>query len=371
MDSDSIDTKPLSLKGEDGEGELKSANLFYIIVFICFSILCFILYNTGSSWIGKIIKTVLKDKYAIGASLVARTTSCLAIWFFIHALLTLGNRNFDDSIQFLIHSKYKIVHAFFAVGLWVGFWFIPDDFFNFYMKFAMIISIIYMIVQIYFLVSFFADLNDTYAVEGNYCYLTVITIILTILAGVGFGLSYWMFQDNKKETIAFTTVNLILSIILFVLSVFIEHGSIFTSSLIVLYIAFLTWSGLMCERNTSSKGAGITFTIIASILTFVWCGYSAFSTSTQLDDCQCEDCCDTSDRPKFSLSFFHTLFALASIYVTMIVTHWGQTETEAPWTTSRGNIAKWINISSSWIVALLYFWILIAPIVCPNRDFSR
>ena len=377
MDFSDSAHQPLAAQDSEDNAELKLSNLFYICIFVLFAIICFLFYNTGSAWIGKIIKTVLKGKYEIGSTLVARTTSALAIWFLVHAVLTLGNRNFEDSIQFLIHSKFKYIHFLICVALWIAFWFIPDGFFNFYMKFAMVISLIYIIFQIYFLVIFFTDLNEKHASDDNLCCLFSITIVLCIVSIVGFALSYWMFKENKDQTIAFTTVNLIISIILFVMSIFIEHGSIFTSSLVTTYIAFLTWSALMCERSsTSSKGIEIVFTIIASIFTLVWCGYSAFASSSQLDDCQCSDsdsdcvCCDTTHYPKFSLSFFHTLFALASVYVTMIVTHWGKTESEAPWTTSRGNIAKWVNIVSSWIVALLYFWILIAPLVCKNRDFS-
>ena len=50
----------------DAERELKKANFFYTGKFIFIAILCFVLYNTGSSWLGKIIKTIYTEKSAIG-----------------------------------------------------------------------------------------------------------------------------------------------------------------------------------------------------------------------------------------------------------------------------------------------------------------
>jgi len=371
MGFEEVDKNPLNGDSDsDAERTLKFANIFYMIVFVVFAIICFILYNTGSSWIGKIINTAFKlfsdNKYLIGTTLVARTTSVLAIWFLIHAIVTINNKSLQEGFQYYFHISWKSVHVLVLVLLWVGFWFIGDGFFNFYVKFAMYISVIYMLIQILFLVIFFNDLNDKWASDENMCWLLTATIVMTVVGLVGYGLAYWMFKNNMNQTIVFVTVNLLISVALFILSIFIEHGSIFTSSLVLCYMAYLTWAGLMCEQETSSSGAGIAFSVISSIFTLIWAGYSALTSSNQFIDCKGEESTD----PEFSLSFFHLMFAAASIYVTMIVTHWGQTDTNSPWSTSRGTVAKWVNMTSAWIVALLYLWILIAPYVCKNRDFS-
>lgn len=359
------------LRSPDAEHALKRANLYYMGKFIFIGILCFILYNTGSTWIGKIINTIYKGKQSIGVTLVARTTSSLAIWFLVHSLIMIHNQNLIDSCQFMIHISWKWLHSIIYFGIWIGFWFIPDDFFDFYMKAAIYISGIYLVIQIIILVDFFHSLNDKFAEEEkNHCILLVVTIILTCLSLTGFGLEYYVFgRGSCTKNIIIISINLVISVILFIVSLILEHGSIFTSSLILLYTCYLTCAGLICEpscNSISKKGSEIGFSIVASILTLIWAGYSALSSTSRFTDaCTCSD-----EEPIFSLSFFHAIFALASVYLTMIVTHWGLAEQQAAWTTDRGKIAMWINFAAAWVTQLLYLWTLIAPMVCPDRDFS-
>lgn len=51
---------------EEFDKKLTLTNIFYAVVFIVMGILCFILYNTGYSWLGKIINTKYTGKKEIG-----------------------------------------------------------------------------------------------------------------------------------------------------------------------------------------------------------------------------------------------------------------------------------------------------------------
>lgn len=355
----------------DAEHELKKANIYYAGKFLFVGILCFILYNTGSTWLGKIISTIYHSDHEIGASLVARTTSSLAIWFVIHAIIMICNPNLVDSCQFMIHISWKSIHSLLYFALWIGFWFIPDSFFDFYMKFAIYVSGIYLVIQVIFLVDFFHILNDKFVQDDNLKIIAVITGILSIGSIVGFGLEFYFFgrNDGCNGNNAIIAVHLILCFIIFIAAAKIEHGSIFTASLICAYTSYLTCSSLMCDTNCNSikntSSSGIAFSVIASIFTITWTGYSAFSTTNQFESCSCSD---TQEKP-FSLSFFHSVFALACVYLTMIVTHWGD-QSQAAWTTERGIVAKWINLAACWLTYLLYIWTLIAPLIFPDRDFT-
>jgi len=60
---------------------------------------------------------------------------------------------------------------------------------------------------------------------------------------------------------------------------------------------------------------------------------------------------------------------LASIYVAMLATNW----TSASLTT--GNLQSndfgfWVRLALSWLTTLFYFWTLVAPKICPERDFT-
>jgi hypothetical protein len=60
---------------------------------------------------------------------------------------------------------------------------------------------------------------------------------------------------------------------------------------------------------------------------------------------------------------------LASIYVGMLITNW----TSASITTNTlisNDFGFWVRATISWTTALLYIWTLIAPKLCPVRDFT-
>ncbi|KAH0792925.1 serine incorporator 3 [Histomonas meleagridis] len=357
----------------DSGKKLKIANLVYVIVFAVIAILGFIIYNTGDSWIGKIINTNYEEPHAIGISCVIRVTTTLALWYAIHSLVCICNPNIENSWQFKFHSSHLWAHIVCLIILYVPFNFIPDAFYDVWFKICYFISGAYLILQIIFLIAFFQDLNRKFLDSDKMWPIITLTIVFGVGALVAFGVSYYIFvKEGCSDNNIFISINMILCIILFLAAAFVEHGSIFTASLISVYVAYLTIAAMMCEPNCnrlSSGSQGVAFSVIASLFTLIWGAYSAFSTSNQFDECNC--CAKEGDEEGFfSLSFFHALFAMASIYVTMIVTHWGKSEGNNAWTTDRGTIAKWVNFAASWVVILLFAWTLIAPLVCKDREFD-
>ena len=60
---------------------------------------------------------------------------------------------------------------------------------------------------------------------------------------------------------------------------------------------------------------------------------------------------------------------LASMYIGMLVTNW----TSASITTGdliSNDSGFWVRVTIAWGTTLLYIWTLIAPRVCPSRDFT-
>jgi hypothetical protein len=236
------------------------------------------------------------------------------------------------------------------------------------MDFAIGASGIYLIIQAVFLVARVWDWNERLVVGEHLKILICLTVILESGSLIVFGVSYYVFtkEENCTSTYVFLSINLCVSVALFIASYVIEHGSIFCGAFISAYVCFLTVSGLMCVSECSriaAGGQGVAFSVIASVLTLVWAGDSARGTASQFTTCGAED-------QIFSLSFFHGLYALASMYITMIVTHWGQTGDDTLWQTGKGFLARWVNIGASWVIIALYVWTLIAPFVCPDREFG-
>lgn len=71
----------------------------------------------------------------------------------------------------------------------------------------------------------------------------------------------------------------------------------------------------------------------------------------------------------YNYSFFHLVFALASMYIAMLMTGWGTNPQERD-LIDVGWTSVWVKLVTQWVTAATYIWMLIAPAVFPDRDFS-
>lgn len=70
----------------------------------------------------------------------------------------------------------------------------------------------------------------------------------------------------------------------------------------------------------------------------------------------------------YSYSFFHLIFALASMYSGMLLTSWTNTS-ESSDSIDVGWTSVWVRICTEWATAALYIWTLVAPLIFPDREF--
>ncbi|XP_012283879.1 probable serine incorporator isoform X2 [Orussus abietinus] len=75
------------------------------------------------------------------------------------------------------------------------------------------------------------------------------------------------------------------------------------------------------------------------------------------------------DTVAYNWSFFHVMFALATLYVMMTLTNWYKPNSSLE-TLNSNAASMWVKIISSWMCLSLYVWTLVAPVLFPNRDFS-
>jgi len=71
----------------------------------------------------------------------------------------------------------------------------------------------------------------------------------------------------------------------------------------------------------------------------------------------------------YNYSFFHLIFALASMYIAMLMTGWGAVEQEKD-RLDVGWTSVWVKTGAEWLTALLYTWTLIAPALLPDREWA-
>jgi hypothetical protein len=359
---------------------IRGSNLFYCGKLLVIMVLCFLFFYTGHKWIGRIITSHYHGQVPNGVSLVCRTTCSLAIWYLAHCIVTFNAPNLDDSCHVAIHKSLLWLHSLLYVGLWVGFWFVPDSFFDVYLIIAYVLSGIYLFMQAFFLLDLFHDLNRKLDRADMHGLMLLITLAFWALSITGFALCYWKFAPGNLRALVVLTINLVLCVVLTLMSVLKESGSIFVSAFMGAFVAFLTFSGLVCD--TSDRTAEVVFSVLGSVLTLVWLWYVAFARDfgfAALCPCVEEGCCCDEEaqgchalckqKTSFSLSAFHGVLALAAVYVAMVATHWGK-GIDTPGVNGQ-LAATWVNFAASWVTMLLYVWILFAPNLFPDRDFGQ
>lgn len=71
----------------------------------------------------------------------------------------------------------------------------------------------------------------------------------------------------------------------------------------------------------------------------------------------------------YSYTFFHVVFALASMYSAMLLTGWCSSTSDSSDLIDVGWTTVWVRICTQWVTAVLYVWTLVAPLVISDRDF--
>lgn len=197
----------------------------------------------------------------------------------------------------------------------------------------------------------------------------------------------------------------------------VPHGSLLCSSIIFLYNAYLTTSALgsepptyACNGRPAAAGAGGqaggAAAMVLALASVAWSAARAGSSSAfslgdaaggaasddedathdnlqtalidpedELDDFKAPgasaDAQVASKPTKYSASFFHLTFALASCYTAMLLTDWGSGLRSSEGTAAGvGWASVWIKIVSSWMAWALYSLSLLAPLIWPERIFN-
>ena len=82
-----------------------------------------------------------------------------------------------------------------------------------------------------------------------------------------------------------------------------------------------------------------------------------------------EDKKGESKPVSYVYSFFHIIFALASMYSGMLLTGWTSAGTESEELVDVGWPSVWVRMCTEWFTGGLFIWSLIAPLLFPDREF--
>jgi hypothetical protein len=265
-----------------------------------------------------------------------------------------------------------------------------------------------------------------------YAVLLLGTSILFFLAAIGIAIALYILStkgEGCSVNTAFITVNLIAVVFCSLMSISPKihennpRAGMFQSSMVSAYSMYLVYSAIMseprdmgCAPFNFTEGAGSDLSIFLGVaFTFVAVVYSALRMSSssvmgekkdieraikdqkkyhesQIDDEkkqlidekkeeaeesseeeQDPEADDEKEATAYNYTFFHLTFAMAAMYLGLVLTNWqtiSGAEDAKHIVVDQGMFSVWVKMISSWLVILLYFWTLIAPIVLPDRDWN-
>eukprot|EP00890_Picochlorum_soloecismus_P000604 jgi/Picsp_1/1544/NSC_05022-R1_probable serine incorporator-like len=293
------------------------------------------------------------------------------------------------------------------------------------------VSPLFLAIQTLIIIDATNAWNETWVAEGEEDDRYLYALLIATLGAYGGAatlaiLSYVWFAPSDYDcslNISLITVGLI-ACIAFNLATFHptirernQGASIFVGSCTAFYVMYLGFSALQSEpreyecnilgqrlnaASSTTLAAGMLLTLTSTVWAAFRAGSNTHTFSTDLDDAQeqlLEEAELTSagldgippkeeigmdrtsrqghhedqlvkDREYVTYNYtqFYLIFALASMYVGMLMTGWGSGTVEKDlidvgWT----SVA--VKTAAQWIAVILYSWTLIAPVVFPDRDF--
>ena len=202
----------------------------------------------------------------------------------------------------VIHDGGWCLKFFIITALFIGFFWIPISFFQVWAEISRYVSILFLLIQVFYILDGAYSFNDYMANRptnhdnwkfGVLLFYTVILIAASISIIVG---SFFWFIGSKDENgerpqcgtnMALIIVTIVMYVVIFMLWIR-KDSSIFTCSLVGLWITYLMWSALAslpgeeCNALASSGGTTVIQIISHVLWTFVTLfSFSVASTSSE------------------------------------------------------------------------------------------
>jgi len=366
---------------------------------------------------------------AVGYLAVYRLCFAMTLFFLFMALIMIGVKSSKDPRAGIQNGFWGLKYLV-LIGIAVGAFFIPEDgtetFGTTWMYFGLIGGFLFILIQLILVIDFAHRWAESWV--ENYeetnsktwyfalVFFTLLQYALCIAAIVLFYI-YYTTSEGCALNKFFISFNMILCIVVSVVAIlpkvqeYQPRSGLLQSSVVSLYTLYLTWSAMSnqpdreCKPSFSSIVNGTddepkpTFdaeSIVGLVIWFCCVLYSSIRTASNgqterligSDKVLAQDDNESGgnevhevesggakvwdnegEAVAYSWSFFHVMFALATLYVMMSLTHWYKPTSDL--TTLADNEASvWVKIISSWMCLGLYLWSLVAPVLLPDREFN-
>lgn len=369
------------------------------------------------------------DKW-FGQQAVYRVSLGSFLFFGCMSLALCGVRyKSDKRDQMLHHGNWMLKLGLWIIFIALPFFF-PNNIVYGYAWLARFGSGVFLIIQMIILLDFTQSWNEAWVQNGEEDERWLYGLLgITISAFMGTlavaGVLFYFFKPGGAGScslnVSLITLTLLVCVVFSLLSLhpMARSGSLFPSAIISLYCMYLCYSALQSEPHTyqcnglgkrinAASGSTLAIGMFVTLLSVVYSAFRAGSNTKlfTLDDdediahaaqpllAKDEEAALTSagldgegtspetqlmKEPEkkamadfapitYNYSFFHLIFALASMYIAMLMTGWGAVEQEKD-RIDVGWTSVWVKVSAQWATALLYTWTLVAPVLLPGREF--
>ncbi|XP_041001006.1 serine incorporator 3 [Juglans microcarpa x Juglans regia] len=386
----------------------RSARLAYCGLFGLSLIVSWILREVAAPLLEKIpwinsSGTHTKEWFQIQA--VLRVSMGNFLFFAIFALIMIGIKDQNDRRDSWHHGGW-IAKMVIWLLLVVLMFFIPNVVISIYGTISKFGAGLFLLVQVIILLDCTHSWNDAWVEKDEqkwYIALLAVSVGCYIAAFAFSGILFIWFNPSGNDcglNVFFIVMTMILAFVFAVIALHpAVNGSLLPASVISLYCAYVCYTGLASEPrdyacnglNNKSKAVTASTLILGMLTTILSVLYSAVragSSTTFLSPPSSpksvvkkplleaeemeegkEKSKETEARPvSYSYAFFHVIFALASMYSAMLLSGWTNSS-ESSDLIDVGWTSVWVRICTEWVTAVLYIWSLVAPMLCPDREF--
>ncbi|XP_047336182.1 serine incorporator 3-like isoform X1 [Impatiens glandulifera] len=329
------------------------------------------------------------------------------LFFAILAVIMIGVKDQNDNRDLLHHGGWVA-----KVAIWVLFvvlmFFMPDGVITVYGVLSKFGAGLFLLVQVIILLDATHSWNDAWvAKDEQKWYMALLSVSGTCYIGAFTlsGLLFFWFNPSGHQcglNIFFIVITIILSFAFALIALHPQvNGSLLPASVMSVYCAYLCYTTLSCEprgyecnslhdsaaASTSTLVLGLITTVFSVIYSAVRAGSSttflsapSSPTSTvggknpllgkdeEMEGGGKKEMVEGGGAVSYSYTFFHLIFALASMYSAMLLSGWTHPSANSDYI-DVGWTSVWVKACTQWVTAALYIWTLVAPLVFPDREF--
>eukprot|EP01102_Stenamoeba_stenopodia_P014109 TRINITY_DN4656_c0_g1_i1.p1 TRINITY_DN4656_c0_g1~~TRINITY_DN4656_c0_g1_i1.p1 ORF type:complete len:445 (-),score=73.64 TRINITY_DN4656_c0_g1_i1:91-1425(-) len=357
-----------------------------------------------------------------GVLAVYRVCFGLTLFHFLFSLIMINVKNSGDPRSGLQDGWWIVKFVVWLCFTIIAF-VIPNGFYQYYGYVAFVGAAFFIIFQLLLLVDMAYTWTESWVRnyeenEDTRWYYALVGCTFGLygfaIAGIVLIFVYFSGGDRSSLNIGTTVFAIIVCLVLSFMSISpkvqeaIPKIGLLQSAVVTLYSVYLLGSAFLSEPCNSAdlsqcsnqfystdSGGQITSMIIGGLFTIAAVCYSTVraagsevivgkqenegllekteSGSTEVTSEEKED--DEQESVSYSYSFFHIMFATASMYICQLLTNWSiitpsDASAGSDHYVDNGMTAVWVKVVSSWIVLLLYGWTMVAPMLFPDREWN-